>query len=106
MPTRRFSGGIDPAGPATTSSETTTQPASGCSKPAITRSSVVLPQPDGPSTAISSPRSISRFSSAHGLDRAERLRQPAYPHVAHTAATSGSSTHAEAAGDASTSPAP
>src|SRR4051794_33529644 len=30
-------------------------PASGTSRPAMTRSSVVLPEPDGPSSAISSP---------------------------------------------------
>jgi hypothetical protein len=32
-------------------------PASGSSKPAIKRSSVVLPQPDGPKRATNSPRS-------------------------------------------------
>ena len=32
-----------------------TSPASGCSSPAITRSSVDLPEPLGPSSAISAP---------------------------------------------------
>ena len=106
MPTRRFSGGIVRPGPATTSSETTTQPASGCSKPAITRSSVVLPQPDGPSTAISSPRSISRFSSRTASIAPNDFDSPRTRTWLIPRATSGSSTHAEAAGDASTSPAP
>ena len=33
-------------------------PASGCSNPAIMRSVVVLPQPDGPSSEMNSPGSI------------------------------------------------
>ena len=37
-----------------------TWPASGNSRPAIVRSSVVLPEPDGPSSASSSPSAISR----------------------------------------------
>ena len=106
MPTRRFSGGIVRPGPATTSSETTTQPASGCSKPAITRSSVVLPQPDGPSTAISSPRSISRFSSRTASIAPNDFDSPRTRTWLMPRAASGSSTQADAAGDASTSPAP
>ena len=41
--------------PATTRSPRVTVPASGSSKPAISRSSVVLPQPDGPSSAVRLP---------------------------------------------------
>ena len=37
-------------------------PASGVTKPAIERSSVVLPQPELPSSAIISPRSTSRLT--------------------------------------------
>ena len=37
-----------------------TMPSSGRSKPAITRSVVVLPEPDGPSIVKNSPRPISR----------------------------------------------
>src|SRR3954453_7380135 len=37
-----------------------TRPASGRSKPAIARSAVVLPQPEGPSGAISQPRGAGR----------------------------------------------
>ena len=42
-------------------------PASGVSRPAMMRSSVVLPQPEGPSSTIVSPRAI---SSDHRLQRA------------------------------------
>ena len=46
-------GGRDRPAPATTSPPSSTVPASGSSNPATSRSSVVLPQPDGPSTAVS-----------------------------------------------------
>ena len=39
------------------------RPASGVSKPAISRMSVVLPQPDGPSRAKNSPEPISSDTS-------------------------------------------
>ncbi len=62
MPTRRFSGGTH-APPATRRPATSTVPASGVSKPAIRRSSVVLPQPEGPSRATISPRSTQSDAS-------------------------------------------
>src|SRR5271163_2718496 len=40
------------------------RPLSGCSKPAISRNSVVLPQPDGPSSANSSPCSTDSDTSS------------------------------------------
>ncbi len=42
----------------TSSPWSSTRPASGCSKPAIIRSDVVLPQPDGPSIEKNSPPRI------------------------------------------------
>ena len=41
-------------------SPNSTRPLSACSRPAMTRSSVVLPEPDGPSNATSSPEAMSR----------------------------------------------
>ncbi|CFN75066.1 Uncharacterised protein [Bordetella pertussis] len=38
-------------------------PASGCSRPQISRSSVVLPQPEGPSSARISPPGMCRSSA-------------------------------------------
>ena len=49
------------------------RPASGVSKPAIMRSRVVLPQPEPPSRANSSPRAISRSTPIDRDDRAEAL---------------------------------
>ncbi len=46
----------------TFSPSTSTSPESGCSKPASMRSAVVLPQPDGPSRARSSPGRTDRSS--------------------------------------------
>ena len=43
---------------------TTIVPAVGFSKPAIIRSVVVLPQPDGPRNETNSPRSASRLKSS------------------------------------------
>ena len=50
MPTRRSSGGTCASGAETTVADQDAPPSS-LSKPAIWRSSVVLPQPDGPRTA-------------------------------------------------------
>ena len=49
--------------PVTSSSPMRTRPASGRSKPAIIRSVVVLPQPDGPSSVTSSPGATVRLTS-------------------------------------------
>src|SRR5919109_2744766 len=43
---------------------TWTRPESGCSKPAIMRRLVVLPQPDGPSREKNSPASMSRLTAS------------------------------------------
>ena len=43
------------------------------SSPAMMRSSVVLPEPDGPSSATSSPVGTSRLTSSQRGERAERL---------------------------------
>ena len=40
----------------------------GLSKPAIMRSSVVLPQPDGPSSEKNSPSRMLRFASSSALN--------------------------------------
>ena len=61
------------AGTAETSLPSTrTSPASACSKPATIRSAVVLPQPDGPSRATSSPGAMSSdmLSSARTVPNA------------------------------------
>src|SRR5258705_6311835 len=55
---RRFCTGT----PVASSSPKYTLPALGASKPAITRNSVVLPEPDGPSKAINSPSLMSRLT--------------------------------------------
>ena len=93
-------------GPATTSSETTTHPASGCSKPAIIRSSVVLPQPDGPSTARSSPGSMSRFSSRTALTEPNDFDSPRIRTWLMRAPPRARRPSRTAAGEASTSLAP
>src|SRR5689334_23541389 len=54
----RFSGGSVADGDDTTRSPTRTSPSLGSTKPAISRSVVVLPQPDGPSRHTSLPCSI------------------------------------------------
>src|SRR5581483_4395094 len=48
----------------TSSPRSRMRPSSGCSKPAIIRSVVVLPQPDGPSIVKNSPSWISRSTPA------------------------------------------
>src|SRR5260370_42047967 len=50
-----------------------TRPASGISKPASKRSSVVLPQPEGPRSAKNSPWKISSDSAATALTPEKRL---------------------------------
>src|SRR5450432_673329 len=53
-----------------------TLPESGISRPAITRSSVVLPEPDGPSRATSSPRRIRRSTPSSAGCAPKPLRTP------------------------------
>ena len=56
---RRF-GGM----PSAASPNSRTWPASGCSKPEISRRQVVLPEPDGPSMAKNSPSAISKLTAS------------------------------------------
>src|ERR1700728_90330 len=63
MPMSRLAAGIRE----TSLPSTVTEPESAASKPARIRSAVVLPQPDGPSSATSSPGAISS-------DRPDRAR--------------------------------
>ena len=60
MPMRRFSGWMKHSGPDTVKSSTAISPASGRSSPAMHRSRVVLPQPEGPSNASTVPAGTSR----------------------------------------------
>ena len=57
----------------TSSPEISTRPLSGVSRPAITRSSVDLPQPEGPSSAVSEPPGISRLDVVERDEVAEAL---------------------------------
>ncbi len=52
---RRYGGTLDTSAPSST-----IRPSVGCSKPAIILSSVVLPQPDGPSSEKNSPRRMAK----------------------------------------------
>src|SRR4051794_9856339 len=51
-------------------------PASGSRMPAISRSSVVLPQPDGPSRVTNSPRSTDSETPSTAATASNRLRSP------------------------------
>ena len=53
-----------------------TEPRSGCSSPAMMRSSVDLPQPDGPSRAKNSPVSIRSETPASAVTAPNRLQIP------------------------------
>ncbi len=59
MPTSRFQGGSG----ATSWPSSSTRPVWACAKPAIRRSKVVLPQPDGPRKAKNSPGWIDSATS-------------------------------------------
>ena len=54
----------------------TTAPASGCSRPAMTRSSVDLPLPLGPSSAVSEPSGTSTETSSSAVKAPKRLVTP------------------------------
>ena len=58
MPTSRLCGGNSE----TSRSPKRTSPLSGRMKPASTMSSVVLPEPEGPSSVMNSPLAISRLT--------------------------------------------
>jgi hypothetical protein len=68
MPTPRASGGTSRLGLATTSPRKLTVPASGASKPAMSRRVVVFPQPEGPSRATISPSSTESESPSTAGD--------------------------------------
>ena len=51
-------------------------PRSGASSPAMIRSSVVLPEPDGPSSATNSPRGTSKLTSWSAVKTPKRLLMP------------------------------
>src|SRR5579885_3549347 len=53
-----------------------TRPSSGCSKPAMTRSVVVLPEPDGPSSVKNSPAATSTSTPATATTSPYVLRTP------------------------------
>ena len=64
----RCSGDTERAGDETSAPSTTIVPSDGSMKPAIMRSVVVLPQPEGPSSVTSSPRcSCSETASTTGV---------------------------------------
>src|ERR1043165_10274629 len=69
----RFSGGSVVAVDDTTRSPTRISPSEGSTKPAISRSVVVLPQPEGPSRHTSLPCSISSETSSTTADAPYRL---------------------------------
>src|SRR3954452_628612 len=52
------------------------RPSSGCSKPAISRSVVVLPEPEGPSSVKNSPARTSRSTPATACTSPYALRTP------------------------------
>ena len=76
IPTRRRSGGIAAPAPATRRPPISMVPASGDSSPAIRRSTVVLPQPDGPSTVSISPGRTSRSTSSTATTSPNARRRP------------------------------
>lgn len=73
MPKDRCSGGINTFAPATQRSPTLISPASGVSRPAIRRSNVVLPQPDGPNRPRISPSWTQRLRSRIARKRPKDL---------------------------------
>ena len=72
MLTLRLNGGTV----ATGSPSSRTSPSVGCSKPAIMRSVVVLPQPDGPSSEKNSPSAIVRSRSSTAVAAPKRFVTP------------------------------
>ena len=73
MATRRFSGARKLLGPLKTRPSSSISPASGASKPAMSRSSVVLPQPLGPSSASTSPCRTARSAPLTAAIASKRL---------------------------------
>ena len=73
MLTSRSNGGRRP----TSSPPSSTRPSSGTSKPAMSRSVVVLPEPDGPSSVKNSPCATSRSTWSTAVKSPKRLTSPA-----------------------------
>src|SRR5882724_4394356 len=73
---RRRSGGITLPGADSTRSPTRISPASGAMKPATSRRVVVLPQPEGPRSATSSPGRTVRSSPDTAATSPKRLVRP------------------------------
>ena len=71
LTSRRYGGSAATSRPASSIA-----PAVGSSKPPIIRSVVVLPQPDGPSSATNRPRSISSDSSSTATTSSNRFVRP------------------------------
>src|SRR5882672_11954114 len=65
--------------PSTRRSPNQTSPPSGAPKPAISRNSVVLPHPEGPSSVNSSPSPISRLARSTAVTFPYRLRTSRSP---------------------------
>ena len=57
------------AGPGVTTSPTSTRPSVGRTRPAMQLSSVVFPQPDGPTTVTNSPGAMSRLTRQSAMSR-------------------------------------
>ena len=76
MPIRRRSGSTQSPAPATARPPMATVPASGRSKPAIMRSSVVLPEPLGPSSATIWPWSTCTLAASTARSAPKALVRP------------------------------
>src|SRR5688500_14392085 len=76
IPIPRACAGTNTPGPKTGRSSIAISPASGRSKPATSRSNVVLPQPLGPSRATNSPRSTQSSLSSTAATSPKRLVTP------------------------------
>ena len=59
----------------TTSPPISIVPSSMSSSPAMVRSSVLLPQPEGPTSTVNSPSAIDEIDAAHGVHAAVALVQ-------------------------------
>ena len=96
-----FTGRSNGGRPETSAPPSSILPSSGRSKPAIMRSVVVLPEPDGPSIVKNSPRAMSRSTPSTAATSPYRFRRP----TTRMSMSDGSCvSHATAASDSSTGP--
>ena len=72
----RFSGGSEEAGEEMTLPSISIVPSLGARKPAIIRSVVVLPQPDGPRSETNSPCARARLKDATAVTEPKRRLTP------------------------------